>query len=274
MSKQKQITVVEQREVAFYGDRIIAVQSAEGDVYASVRHMSDALGIDQRTQRRKILDNPVLESGQVRARIDYPTGGRVAIMLRVDLIPLWLVGIEIGKVSDEIAPKLRAYVESAARVLWDAFRDGRLNAVPADDELTLEQALARVDPETARAYEIAVAMIRLAEQQVMLEARMQRAIEQQAGRLDEHEARLATIETALSSPRVVSDDQAAQVSQAVKAVALALGKSTRRNEFGAVYGELYRRFGVSSYKLLPADKFDDAMTFLAEWLASIDDPAF
>ncbi len=31
------------------------------------------------------------------------------------------------------------------------------------------------------------------------------------------------------------------------------------------YGELYRKFGISSYKLLPASKFEDAMKWLAEW---------
>ncbi len=48
-------------------------------------------------------------------------------------------------------------------------------------------------------------------------------------------------------------------------MALALGKQTSRNEFGSVYGELYRRFGITSYKLLPAGRFAEAMKFLTEW---------
>jgi len=45
--------------------------------------------------------------------------------------------------------------------------------------------------------------------------------------------------------RYVTPDQASQISQAVKAVALAIGKKSGRNEFGAVYGELYRKFGIT-----------------------------
>jgi len=63
----------------------------------------------------------------------------------------------------------------------------------------------------------------------------------------------------------VTPDQASQLSQAVKAVALAQGKKTGRNEFGAVYGELYRKFGITGYKMLPARRFDEAMKFLTDW---------
>jgi hypothetical protein len=58
--------------------------------------------------------------------------------------------------------------------------------------------------------------------------------------------RVTVIEQKLSPGQAVTDDQASQISQAVKAVALALGKQSGRNEFGAVYGELYRKFGITS----------------------------
>jgi hypothetical protein len=64
-----------------------------------------------------------------------------------------------------------------------------------------------------------------------------------------------------------------QISQAVKTVALALGKRTKRNEFGAVYGELYRKFGITSYKMLPAKKFEPAINFLTEWHQNLEGDA-
>ncbi|MCA9933352.1 MAG: ORF6C domain-containing protein [Anaerolineales bacterium] len=54
---------------------------------------------------------------------------------------------------------------------------------------------------------------------------------------------------------------------------IALGKQTKRNEFGAVYGEMYRKFGICSYKLLPAHQFQKVMHWLAEWYQSITDEA-
>jgi len=60
----------------------------------------------------------------------------------------------------------------------------------------------------------------------------------------------------------------------VKTVAILQGKQTRRNEFGAVYGELYRKFGITGYKMLPTNRFEEAMTFLNEWRESLSSDAF
>jgi len=105
--------------------------------------------------------------------------------------------------------------------------------------------------------------MRLARSQLLLEARL-------SGRIDEHESRLVALEATLAAPdRLVTQEQASQISQAVKAVALELGKKSGRNEFGAIYGELYRKFGITGYKMLPARRFEEAMRFLTEWHESL-----
>ena len=50
-----------------------------------------------------------------------------------------------------------------------------------------------------------------------------------------------------------------------------LSETTGRNEYGGVYGELYRRFGITSYKLLPANRFQKAMDWLSAWYQNIAD---
>ncbi len=42
------------------------------------------------------------------------------------------------------------------------------------------------------------------------------------------------------------------------------GRREARNAYAAVFGELYRRFGVSSYKNVPASRFADVMAWLEE----------
>jgi hypothetical protein len=81
-----------------------------------------------------------------------------------------------------------------------------------------------------------------------------------------HEQRLEEIEATLgNTERFITPDQAMQISQAVKAVAIAYGKQTKKNEFGSVYGELYRREGITSYKQLPAHRFQPVMRWMTEW---------
>jgi len=95
-------------------------------------------------------------------------------------------------------------------------------------------------------------------------------LEAHASKIVDHDKRLEEIETTLGDPgRAITPDQAMQISQGVKAVAIAYGKQTKKNEFGAVYGELYRREGVTSYKQLPAQLFDAVMKWLSTWYQDV-----
>lgn len=248
------LAVVEQREVTFYDDELTAVRVADGDVYVALAQMCGALGIDSQAQTRRIRRQPVLEEGLQRVAIMTTHRGlQESYVLRVDLVPLWLTGISTKALDKEKRPKLERFQREAARVLWQAFQSGRLTADPGFGEL-LERDTAAV-----RAYKTALAVVQIAEQQVLLEAQLQ-----------DHERRLEQIEATLGDPgRQITPEQASQVSQAVKAIAMALGKKTGRNEYGGVYGELYRRFEITSYKQLPAHRFEAAVAFLTDWYREV-----
>lgn len=188
-------------------------------------------------------------------------GQQKAYVLRVDLVPLWLTGLETNRVGDEVQQKIIRYKREAAKVLWEAFQEGRLTADPSFADLLEGNSPA------AQAYKMARAMMELARNQVLLEARL----DNQDARLSGYEKRLEEVETTLGyTGRLVTPDQASQISQAVKTVALKLGKKSGRNEYGAVYGELYRKFGITGYKQLPALKFQQAMNWLNEWRESVE----
>ena len=219
----KALAVIEQREVTFYEDELTAVRGKDGQVYVTLRQMCNALGLDQRSQRRRILNHNVLSDGFTGGVIMTPPGpggggGRQrALLLRVDLVSLWLSTIDTARVKDEIRPKLQRFQREAAKVLWEAFQQGRLTA-----DLDFDALLAQDSPE-AQAYKMAQAVLQLARNQLLMRSQ-----------LADHAQRLETIESQLGDTgRNVTPDQ---VSQAVKAVALALGKKTGRNEFGAVGG--------------------------------------
>lgn len=243
------LTVVEQKEVTFYDDALTAVQASDSRVYVSVRHMCQALGIDDQGQRQRINRHNVLMRGLMVCKIHTIQGERDTHVLRVDLVPLWLSGIRTSTVNEKVRPKLEKFQEEAADVLWEAFQEGRLTAEP-----TLEDLL-KSDSPAAQAYQMAQAIMQMARQQLLLESR-----------IDDHESRLEIIETQMSAPdHAISESQAMQISQAVKAVAMAMPKPN----FGSVYGQLYREYEITSYKNLPANKFKDAMNFLTEWFVRL-----
>jgi hypothetical protein len=259
------LTVIEQKEVTFYDDELTAVRGRDSQIYVSVAQICKALGIDARSQRRRIQNHEILAEGYTRGDILTPPspdgrgGGRqMVVLLRVDLLPLWLAGIEAGKASDEMRPKLARFQRNAAKELWEAFQEGRLTSEPDIESLLQE------DTPEAQAYKMIQGMLQLARNQLLIR-----------GQLQDHERRLEEIESQLgSADRQVTPDQASQISQAVKAVAMILTKQTKQNQYGSVYGEMYRKFGITSYKQLPAGKFDDCMTWLTEWHQSLADDAF
>ena len=131
------LEVVRQKEVRFYDDSLIAVQAADGQVFVAVSQMCQVLGLNERSQRRRIQNHRILSNGFARGDISTPPspdgrgGGRQeAGLLRVDLVPLWLAGIDVGKATEDVQPKLERFQLEAAKVLWEAFQEGRLTADP------------------------------------------------------------------------------------------------------------------------------------------------
>lgn len=249
-------------ETTFQGDNItVVVVETEGlaEIYVPLRPICDSLGINWAAQYQRIGRDPVLSEVAKPCVVVTTTQGQPDQRRELTAIPLdylngWLFGISAGRVDPAIRERLIEYQRNCYRALYDAFREGRLSNDPHRG----------VSTDTLHAIELASAVLALARSQAAAEARL-------SGRLDEHDTRLDSIEAQLGdSGRHVTEDQASQISQAVKAVALAVGRASGRNEFGAVYGELYRRFGITSYKALPARRFDDALRFLTEWYQTVE----
>lgn len=256
---ERAIVPVEQKAILFYGDEITAVRTGEGRIFIPIRPIVERLGLNWSGQYSRIQRDPVLREEQSICVIQTDRlGSREALCLPLDYLSGFLFGISAERVKPEYREDVIRYQKECYRVLFEALQEGRLMG-----EVTLEELLETGDPDTIQAYQIAQAVMRLARNQLLLEFRLGK-------RLDDHEGRLITLEANLATPdRLITQDQASQVSQAVKAVALELGKKTGRNEFGAIYGELYRKFGITGYKMLPARRFEEAMRFLTEWHESL-----
>lgn len=253
---------IEQKEVLFYGDTITAVlveENSEREVYVSIRQMCNLLGVSYQGQIRRINDDPVLSEKVKGVNITFtPSGSRGGGPQETNCLPLdylngWLFGINANRVKEEVRDRLILYQERSYKVLAEAFREGRLTSDPDIDEL-----LQNGDPDVVNAYQMALAVVKLARQQLIFDARIQSAEEQitvNTQRLDEIEAILT------DDGRIITEAQAAELSQAVKTVALAM----ETPNFGAIYGQLYRHYEVTSYKKLRADQFKDAMNWLTAY---------
>lgn len=255
-----------QKEVVFYEDMITAVLvtvNGEDQIYVPLRPICDYLGLSYTGQRDRVRRDPVLSEymHQIRISRSVEDGSeQEMICLALKFLPGWLFGVSVNRIKEELREKIIRYQRESYDVLWEAFQEGRLTADIAFDDLLAS------DTPAAQAYKMASAIMKMARQQLMLEAQLGTHTAQ----LQDHEQRIEEIEATLGDPgQHITPDQAMQISQAVKTVAIALEKKTKKNEYGAVYGQLYREFGITSYKQLPANRFDRAMKWLTEWYRRI-----
>lgn len=252
--KPKVLTLIDQKTVTFYDDELIAVKAEDGNLYVSVRHFCDALGLARQGALRRIRNDEILSDGLKGGNVLLPPkkpgkdgGTQRTNLLRADLIPFFLSGVRVASVKEEVKPKLLTYKKEVVKVLWEAFQEGRLTSNPVFDEL-LEN-----DTPAVQAYKMIQAQLQLARAQIILEAR-----------IDSVEDRLEKVETALNDTgHAISPDQASQISNAVKELAFAMGG--HKTNYQAVYGEFNRRFGIPTYKALPRKEFENSMNFLRDW---------
>lgn len=221
MSDEIALVPVEQKEVEFYGDLLIAVRAPSGPVYVPVRPICDLLGVNFDGQRRRINRDPVLSEEVmfvVVTTTDIDPGSRRPRTSEMLAIPLdylsgFLFGINASRVKEGVRDRLIRYQRECYKVLDEAFREGRLTAEPSFDELLAS------DSPAAMAYRIATALQVMARQQLLMESR----VDQHDSQLEEYGERLEAIEAQLGDPaRYITQDQAMQLSQAVKTVAMKL----------------------------------------------------
>lgn len=123
------------------------------------------------------------------------------------------------------------------------------------------------------AYEIATAVQHLARQQLELERHIDAAgrwARQVETRVDDHDTRLEALELSIGPKSLIDDEQASALAAAVRAVGHAL-ETRGAGDYRGVYGQLYARFGITSYKNLSRERYKKALDWLNQWYTEITD---
>ena len=258
--------ILPQRIVPFYGDDINAVQQVDGAIYVLFARLCDNLGVARNMQVRRIQTHEVLREGFVGITVQTEGGPQDAQCLRLDLLPLWLTSIQAGRVKPEVREKLLRYQREAAAVLWQAFKP-QIIVEDAADELATSS-----DSELAQLQQIVEmgrAIMQMAQEQIEQRRRMDiaaRVVKGLQTDVTDIQVRLGVLEDKVNPAAYISDTQASEVSTKVKALAEMLTKrDPAKNHYQGIYTELYRRFNVSSYKLLRREQFDSVIAFVDEW---------
>jgi hypothetical protein len=111
----------------FHGDRLEVIER-DGQFFAALRPMCEALGIDVDSQRKKLREKPWAVAVFITAT--GSDGKKYEMLgLHLDSVPMWLATIEPARVAEAMRGKLLRYQLECARVLRDHFL-GRREAPP------------------------------------------------------------------------------------------------------------------------------------------------
>ncbi|MBA3946209.1 MAG: ORF6C domain-containing protein [Herpetosiphonaceae bacterium] len=262
---------LERRIVPFYGDELIAVQRTDSTIYVLFTRLCENLGLARRSQILRIQRHAVLTKGLVTLPVTTEGGPQEAQCLRLDLVPLWLSGLQAGRVKAEVQAKLVRYQEEVAVVLWQAFKPQML-VQPAGDAVGDGLALQQLQ----QIAEMGRAITRMAEQQIDLQRQQQALVQRLDGaarvikdvqwHLSDVQVRLGVLEDQLQPASYVTDAQATEISNRVKALGeLLTTQGPAKNHYQGIFAELYRRFGVSSYKTVQLEQYTAVLDFLEDW---------
>lgn len=260
----KNMVPIEERQVDFYGDDITAalVEPTGQDqpqIFVPLRPICEYLGLDWPSQTRRLKRDEILNEAQGVVIMTTPGGRQPYVSLPLDMLPGWLFGIDPGRVKPELKEKIQRYRRECFKVLWQAFQG---EALTDRNSPTPSAGLLQI-------REMGLAIVKMAEEQMELERNVNRAhsrLDQAAIVVKALDQRLTNVEKKLTPASHITDDQAAEISVVVKSLAEYLkSKDASKNHFQSIFTEIYRRFGVSSYKNIRADQFAPVMKFLEDW---------
>jgi hypothetical protein len=260
--ESKALLPIDEQEVMFYEDILTAVliRPGEGEqpqVYVPVKPLADALGLSWPGQYERLQRDAVLSQETRSIRVtrmqDQP---RAMVCLPLDYVNGWLFGINAGRVKEEVRERLVRYQRECYRVLATAFvRESR----PTGSETTLMHI-----------KEMGLAIAQMAEQQMEMERQLSARLDKAAVMVGGHERRISVLEQRLAPGRLISEEQAAEIGLQVKSLAALLGEQDNsKNHYQGVFTELYRRFGVSSYKMIAQSRYGAVLAFLEDWRKSL-----
>jgi len=282
------VPIDERRVLLMEGDEVLAVRAEDGTIYLPLRPVCESLGLSYRPQRRRIQRDPALEEGVREIRLETGGGRQATPCLRLSVVPYWLSTVEVSRVRPDLQDKLLVYKRWVIDKVFEAFQretgiGQEIATAPATPAMRDDETLS-----LAHIRDMALAIAAFAEQQIAFAAQQQ-AQDRRIDVLDEGHGQLSArldraagvvgglvrsvkaLEQRLAPGNVLSEEQAAEVSDRVKTVAEALtardvaAGAAPRDWYGSIYRTLYKRYNVAGYRRIRQEQYADVLSWLDDF---------
>ncbi len=285
MNERTALVPVDQRQVDFYGDDLVAVLVEEAGhrrIYVPLRPICAYLGVTWQGQWERTKGDEVLADELRSVRVTLTErGARTVQCLPLDMLSGWLFGVQAKRVKSELQAKITRYRRECYRVLAQAF---------AGEALTVMQQAGLTVPSDPRLAELAAQIDTLSAQITFLREHMAailatgERIESVAAQMEQATGLLHTLigrQEQLTTHQATTDLRVAQIDARTQHLSPAsqrqaqafidhMVKTTKRGphplDYSDIYGAVKRHFNVGSYSQVADDRKDDLLQFLRQLL--------
>jgi hypothetical protein len=243
----------EQLPIPLFDSAVLAVRGADGRIFLSLRDICSVLGLVLSGQRRRIRSNPRLTLQPFRVIIQGQL--RNADFLLLDDVPLWLLTVQINRVSDDVRTRvdyIQTYLVASVQRAFGELTGLTLGDQPSSAIEDLRE-LDRIDEAFQRLAEVWSRQDRA--------AYVVRDILEQLREMRDRVQQLESLAKSRISPQQRGTIyQMAQIwgeARAARIPNLGSGAAIR-----ACWREVNTHFGVSTYTDLPAERYDEIVQFI------------
>ena len=245
----------EQLPIPLFDSAVLAVRGADGRIFLSLRDLCTVLGLVLSGQRRRIRNSPRLTLVPFRVIIQGQL--RNADFLLLDDIPLWLLAVQINRVSDNVRVRvdyIQTYLVTSVQRAFGELTGLTLGDQPSSAIEDLHE-LDRIDEAFQRLAEVSSRQDRAAY-----------VVRDILAQLREMRDRVQHLESLAKSR--IHPQQRGTIYQMVQTWGEARAARTPNSDVGtairACWREVNARFGVSTYTDLPAARYDEIVQFIKE----------
>lgn len=257
---------VEQENIAFHGQNIIAVRLADGRICVVLRWVCESLRLQPGGQVRRIERTASTADELVRVKVQTSGGKQTMPAITLKGFPVWILTISPGEVEDEQLKELIiAYQTEAKDALYEYFINKRRFALPESQAVIPAEPIKPDVPQPEASSDIWIKyhqqMIQWYQWKQNMEARVQ-TVEQ---RQDNTEARVGKLEKIVDSilPHVggLSSAHRATATKMVNEISRISGVKHLH-----IWADLKDTFHVASYTDIPDEKWAEVQKWLQQRL--------
>jgi len=249
----------------FYGEVFQAYLASNRQWYIPIQDVCKALGVDTEGQRQRILRDEAIADRLTNLPLETPyrdtTRIQEVVCLNLRSLPYWLGTVEARRVKEEHRKKVILFKREFAEAAWFVFRS---DIVPRDVLAEMDSFATPQEQEYAALMDEARQLRRKMD---LLSGKVDDELARVGATVQDIEGRLGTLEAKLVGRALVNSAQAKQLDDMIALVALAEHETNSRKSkslcFAEVHNDFKDTFQVHIYSVLPADKMEQAINYLA-----------